>query len=765
MAQPSDLAKPVPNQDMRAESTDAMEPAKFKLGAPADVTGNAATQPGLQVPEEDQQSLMQMAGLQTEVPEGTKLPDEDQKLIDEISSSEDFLAAHAQDEQGNAALDAERPIGPGREFAMRFMEGLARNPKESISLMQKALGKDFEVFSGKTGELRFKKRGSKNSFPLDISGFGGSLQEVLGDFADLSGMGVDVAADTAGVVAGAAVGGPLGVGAGLVGGAALATAAREAAVRAFEGESSTDLAKEFALNTGINVATLGLGKVLKGGAKRGLDMMKEVMQTKPIERVKQLAGVRQAFEQISKDIGVGTQTPTEAAGKIADGVEQIYERLNKQVAVTREISIAKAGKSAVPVEGYAAALEKELLDNGVPAEYIGRLNDKEVRSFVTDHLKKSEIYGSGETSMPVVNKMIDDLIQIRKGGGMPMTELWNKLQFWKNPAAYESKSAAISPEPLQAVSRKLRQHLADDRDSVLMELFKDDPGNLKFVKDAITEKAQKADAIKQLKGMILRSNDTMELFADSLTKGNSAKKNIVDFKATFGSQSEEFQALRAAWMDKVYNEAVDPKLGIVKAEALTGALKKAGDTVVNEMLSPAEKFRLNFIAKRAEQIHYLDFVGDKEAAQKFVKDSAVGTISRSPTQAVRALWQLTRGNAEAARFLANDGLLDIAANINSKQGKGFWVSVIQGFRRSLDATDVYRTKEGREIMRRINFDDKLKDPAVLEKLLGIKAPGQTLMQASGQKLPGKTGMLPGVPAFTASEMVQKPIEDAGATAK
>ncbi len=765
MAQPSDLAKPIPNQDARAESTAAMEPAKFNLGTPADVTGNAAAQVAPEVNPDDEKALMEIAGLQSELPEGTEIPDEDQKLISEIAGAEDFLAAKAHDDQGNVVAD-QRPIGPGQEFAMRFKEGLARNPQESVSLMQKALGKDFEVFQGKTGELRFKKKGSKNSFPLDMPGFGGSLQEALGDFADLSGMGIEVAADMVGVAAGVAaipVSGPLGVGAGLVGGAALATAAREAAVRAFEGETSTDLAKEFALNTGINVATLGLGKVLKGGAKRGLDMMKEVIQSKPMTRVKQLAGVREAFEQISKDVGVGAQTPAEAAGKISTGVEQIYERLNKQVAVTREISIAKAGKDAVPTEGYAQALEKELLDNGVPESYIGRLHDKEVRAFVANHLKASEVYGSGETSMPVVNKMIDDLITIRKGGGMQMGEVWNKLQFWKNPAAYESKSAAISPEPLQAVSRRLRQHLADDRDSVLMTLFKDDPGNLKFVKDAIAEKAQKADALKQLKGMILRSNETMELFATSLTSGNSAKKNIADFKATFGPNSEEFTALRSAWMDKIYNESVDPVLGVVKAEGLNGALKKAGDHVVSEMLNPAERLKLQFIAKRAEQVHYMDFINNKQESQRAVKDFATASISRSPSQYVRGLWALTRGNAEAARFLANDGLVDLAASSTQKHSKGFWVATIQGFRKMLDATDIHRTKDGREVLRRINFDDKLKDPAVLEKLLGIKAPGQTLMQASGDKLPGKTGVLPGAGAFSASELIQQPLDEAGAT--
>ncbi|MCH7695462.1 MAG: hypothetical protein IIB73_04085, partial [Proteobacteria bacterium] len=310
---------------------------------------------------------------------------------------------------------------------------IAEEKSLAKKMFSRMLGPEFEVKS-KDDELFFRKKGSKKFFRLDPEGFEGGLREVILDtFADLSGEGIEAVAsvtgEVVGVAAGAAVaGGPgaiIGAIAGVPIGGGFATLARQAAIEVFEGETSTDLAQEFAMNTGFNLVALGTGVILKSGFKRASVFLKEALEKAPGRRVKQLAEIRQAFEQVANEIGAPiqklsppitgkkpkggfTQITTEIGPKaktrgqigkeIEDSITRQNNMLDKKVKLVKSETIAKSvGLDGSPkifdTNTYAEELASVLDELGVTREVQSAMVSEVTSKIPTNTVRRNVLQG------------------------------------------------------------------------------------------------------------------------------------------------------------------------------------------------------------------------------------------------------------------------------------------------------------------------------------------------------------------------------------
>jgi hypothetical protein len=92
-------------------------------------------------------------------------------------------------------------------------------------------------------------------------------------------------------------------------------------------------------------------------------------------------------------------------------------------------------------------------------------------------------------------------------------------------------------------------------------------------------------------------------------------------------------------------------------------------------------------------------------------------------------------------------LLELASKTKDLTKQGFWLKTSQGLRRMMDATDLVQ-KGDRKVLKKMDFDEKLKDPEVLKKMLEIQQQQSTFRA-------------PGLPSFAISETIQdaaRPVE-------
>lgn len=792
--QPSQLPSKVPGEELAEAKEQALaekpgqinlpEPVREHMQSTPSVTDSLVEQPVQQSPEEDPQQMS----------------DDPDTLLRDLAKSEAFLETVEEADQELTAgpelvqegtPEAEqRPLGFRQEMAARAIQNLGRNPAEQKSLLQKALGKDFEVKS-RGDELFFRKRGSKKFFPIDREGMFTSLREFIADaLPDISGelletgvaVGTEVGAVKSGAVAGGtlglAAGGPaggfagaaLGSGAGFVAGipasAAASVAAREGAIRYFEGETSTDLKDEFVLNTGINAATLGTGMVLKRGVKRGLAALQEILESQPKVRVQELAEIRQSFEQVRSDVGLPEVSPAKGGQQIYDSVVALNNRLDKKVGLVKEQAIAAAGERRFPTERYAQKLSQILESVGITKEQqqflafsregidVEKLPD-EIKNVLNNRalakrqllgkLREAKVFGS-DTGADFVDEALTQLGKVNQSGGLKAKEMFDLLDYWKQPAGYKPGGVKVEfPAETQALARQLRMELTGDRSALFADVFKGNPEQLAYAQAAFKEYAERIDYINKFKQVFKRQTS-----AEKFTRALIAPKNsqqIKNLKFLLGSDSDEFNFVKAQWFSDVTEKAIDPVTGTVKPVQLEKSLKAYGDDVLGEMIEPKQLESLKFVANRAKQIPNLDM--SQNASQTFVKDAASVLLLnyKHPAIVVRALWFLSRGNADAAHYLANDGLLDVATSLKDPIKRTRAVKVIESFQRLLDATDVATDKAGRKYLKPMDIEQRLQDPQVQELLMKqLPKPGQ-MDNLSRGKAPGAGGVALGTGAI------------------
>lgn len=781
--QPSDLPKPPGTEEPQIEAAAVELPAQPQ----------AEPSPQPQAAAEDTPTQAEALKNQLRVTEGyefdpeaalAQMDPQTREAFERMAKNEALLQAadEAAGEQNAAEGEfpegkpEENPLSVGKELEVRAKKSAAFNQKDERNLMQKVLGDDF-VVSEKDGELWFRKKGAKSKHRIDRSAFGllkeGKFaeagREAAGDVADMTGTGIEIAGNVAGEAAsiaagskigagigflavgpgGAFVGGATGAIAGAVAGTAVAAATgiamREMAVEAFGGQNSGNAAEEFVIATGINAATLGAGVMLKGVGRKMIAPLRDALENSPKQRLYQLAQIRSEFEAITQKIGVKGQTTAQTGAQIDGAVVRLEKQLGEQVELLKTETIAKGADKPFPAENYSRAVEKILGDYGLPKDTLPViLNDPVLQGKVIQNMLKGDRLGATPENARLVRQLLGEL---KAGGKFKMDDLYDQLDRLRGLAEYEKSPDALTP--LNKIARELRQALAKDRNGIIEAMYKDnDPHG---IASAIKEYSSRIDAIDDFRNIFTRKR-SVELFTDSIVSKNNSKM-IAQVKELLGPESPEFQALQAEWIDQICKKSIESGSGVVNGKKLRSTLESYGEDVVNQMISPREKLTLEYIARKAEKIPYLDMLNSSAASQQAVKDGAMAIISGGkniPAQ-VRLLWTLFRENADAAKYLSEEGLLELAQQQKNGFTKRQLIKVSQAFGKLIDASDVVVTKGGHKRYQVVSFEDRLKDPEFAKLFMGEQ---DRLIRAEGmQTIPGSVsqGAAPGLDSLTAAQ--------------
>jgi hypothetical protein len=652
-------------------------------------------------------------------------------------STEDLIAQYNQldtQERGledqmtpMAGEDDERPIGVWDEMKARGISSLGTNPGQTAFLLQKTLGKDFEI-TLRGHNILFKKKGSKKWHPVDREGFEGGVREILGDVADLAGMGTSIAGNVAGKAAGGLLGsaaGPAGTIAGaLAGGGMGETALREAAMRAFDEASGKDeIAKELVWNTGIDAATLGMGFLIKPFVKKGVEVFKEVVEDTPMRRVEQHAAIRQSFEEIVHDVGgKTTKTGGEIGESVRGAIDHLEENLLEQVKGAKSYLQVKYAGKKVPAANYLGEIKKQLSDLGIDETLLSKMNvDKGIKNEVLRSLAESRVYGNPKEGMKHIELLLKDYnnmitraeVDKAVGPGLGIQELFNNRQFWRGRGDFVHGQSGAATERTEQLARDLRRALTQDAAVLSENALRNTPQEGSF-KKAMKEYSDKIDTIEEFKTLMNRKK-SVELITDAMFETDGSNR-IKDLKFLLGEKSPQYEMVKQHWMNKIYDKAIDPKTGVIQGQKLEAELKAYGKNVVNEILTPREQLAMRFVAKQAEKISYLDILSGSQAVQT-VKDAAqtVALGGKNPGPLVRMFWNLTNSNAKAAKYLADEGLLKIAKDVKDPLIGDNVLKAASYFKQILDASDVV-VKDGREVLKIREFDDIIKDRKVMKEM-------------------------------------------------
>lgn len=793
MAQPSDLAKMPGNKKKAVIDEQAAQSQNLK--APPQESSE-------QVINDDELANQIMGSMKAEkgisneptpMPQGAdpNVDYGDNKSVDqalqELARDQAYLneSKAPQDEFQMAEPGEAKPIGALQEFKARAIQHIGSSKEDQLKLLQKALGSNFDVRLKDNEEIVFRKKGSSKFFPIDATGFSGGLREVVGDIIDFSGDVLEQGAASIGAVTsvatggatglalggagGAAVGGTLGVAAAPAVGALTGVAARRAAIEHMIGSTSEGFMDELKLATAFNYAALGLGAIVKSAAKRSLETLKDSLELSPISRVKQLAEVRQNFGKLADEFGEKTFTKGQAGQQAYDAIEAYGNKLDKKVRLVRDDLKTKLGDTVQPVERYVKELENVLNDLGVSqdqlltlkssggkAKSLSKLVKGESNPAAEEYAKilanaKEKSAAGSDTGHLFIKKIMDEYINVNKDGGYGALTLFDKLDLWKLNAAYVDKGAKVDyPKATQALSRRIRQALAEDRNEIITNAFGDSKEKASIALGAIDEFAKNIDDVKRFKKLFM-SGKNPEKFTDALVQpGNS--KQLQKLKNILGEESNEFGQIQAEYIDKVFNKALNARTGVIDGDKILKTMQATGDDMLNVLMSKDQQLTLQLIAKRSQQIAYEDILNNPQAKEK-LKDAAAVAISRGRTigPAVRLLWSLTRANADAAKYLSDEGLIEVAVNIKDPFQRTKAVKVIEFFQHMLNATDIRKSPAtGKNYLVPFKFEEKMKDPAIVRMLQQYQEGGLNRSFQAPKLMP----RVPGANAFGISATVR-----------
>jgi len=662
----------------------------------------------------------------------------------------------------DAGPNDERPIGFMEEFGTRAAGSMGRNEEEELSIIQRKLGKEKFTVAKRKGKIQFKKNNSSLWFDWDpedtdrgdIADTAGTLFEGAANV--LTEVGTIGAGFVAGSFPGAAASAILAPGVG----AAAGVMAREAAVKFFEGEVSASRAEEMSLSIGMNYATLGMGWMLKGTGKKVVGAIKDALELSPHHRIKQLAGIRQGVEELASQIGIKTKTSAEAGKIIHDGVTAIDEALDMKMSSVREMMDVAGGGARHATENYRKEIYNQLGELGMAEDVVTSLvneipakNGKKLKlEMVLKSLGEDKVYGDPNGGVETIRRMIGALEHTEKKGGMDVKDLFSNLDYLKDLSGYRPGSKEEIPDAMQAVARKLRHALAKDRNEVAQKLYGENSGGFSFIDGALKEYTAKMDSIIDLRKMF-RNKKSIEKFTDALTAKDSSKQ-LANLKGLLGEGSEEFKLVQAEWVDKLLSKSIDPDVGIVSGKQLRMAMESHGEDVVNLMISPEQKLSLARMAHIAEKVPYMDILNNTQQQQILQNGIlAASTKFNNIGYLTKIIWHVARQSADAAKYLTDKGLLEMTHGLKDPMQKRTMVKVMENVEKMFAATDIYTTKDGRRILKQIDFDKKLSETDVQKLFFGQQATRAANAGDVIEKLPAsiKFNATPAPAAHTAAQ--------------
>lgn len=557
----------------------------------------------------------------------------------------------------------------------RFKSKFGQNVEDQRRIMQSSLGDAYDTKIS-DDEVLFKKKGEKKYRRVDPKQF-----ELISDLTDFAPEVLEGAATSVGAGLGTLAGGPIGTVAGAAGGGALGGAARNMAVQAFGAEPTADLAKEAAFGAAVNTLMLPAAAAGRWGMKGVLNLFEDAVGGSPTAVVRQASKIRQGFDELRAEIGIPRGTKGEAGKEIRTAADKVASDLSKEMDMFRTQATKAAGDAPLKAERTAGKI-KELLakQNLIPeADGTFKMPSK-------DELAQWEPFG--DSSGKILHDLITDYNEINKNGGLTMLRLFNKADAYRKTADF----AKTNPKAVNAIYRQLRGAIGQDQADAAALVLKGTDGE-ELAQTAVKKYAANKGALDKVERLTRRS---AEKIADSLSSKNNSEI-VEDLAQVFGKDSDTFKTVQTHWVSNILEKSIDKDSGIINGNMVEDAMDSFGKDVVRQFLEPQQEASIRMLAKRSRKLPFFDPAKNASEAgllKNFVQAWS-GNIAGQAAFA-RLTYSVLGGNSRAMRWLAKDGIQEIAQQTKDPVGRTSLMKLASGLQWMVENSQIKKTTKGGE---------------------------------------------------------------------
>lgn len=637
----------------------------------------------------------------------------------------------------------------------RWDAGMGRNPQESVAILQTKYGKQNVKLANGGKEIAVRQPNGKfMTLDGDQVGFWADL---IGDIADASGglyQGAHSAvAEIPGVAAAAAAAPETGGGSLLAIPPILAAAgmhganARDSAVRAYGITPTANLTEEQIAGAAANVVGYGVGAALKNTLQGAAKFVQNARLTSPEERIRQLGVVRSTLDEIAtRYFPRGARvTADQTDASIRSATERLSSELGSQVGAKRGQVLRMAGEEGRfsaqqtidelrdilrPYVSFerdgTAKLSGEvgagvdytmrpptvvdtgiLNERGQPISRIAKLNWQEVP--VPGQPVREPINPGGMNEGPkLFEKLTEDynrLLTEQAQGGVKAQELFDTTSYYQENGHFHQ----LHGDRATQIAKRVGYASAADRNQMAMQVLGGDPegAEYKAFEAAYKNHSEKIDYLRDMETM-LSKQENAPVISEAIIRPKKAE-DIRKFKQMYGAGTSDLAGtdqspwgnVRSYWINKLFEDHVDPSTGILNTRKLLETLNKYGDDVLSEVFRPAEKGKLGELgqirqlALKANKIQVNDLMTPEQYAG-FIKDLVQSPVFRGLMPKARALiaWTLSKPRPMAADYLVEEGWRDVAKMPELERPA--WEQMVSNYR-SMYELARRRKVNGREI--------------------------------------------------------------------
>jgi hypothetical protein len=574
----------------------------------------------------------------------------------------------------------------GGTFAQRIVSKLGRSPEEQRRLLTKMLGSGFETKVDGEGEVLFRQKGAKKYQRLDPKGFG-TVGELLKDLgADFAGDIVEGAIGGAGTAAGFAAAGPAGAVAGSAVGGGVGAGVRQSLIEAMGVTPTEDLESEVMMGAGLNVAFLGAGAAARTVLGKAAGIGRNALTETPMARVSEAADVlretTELFEKHGLKLGADSRTVGERTSAALHAAER---KLGEQVGIARKMFEERVNPSTDlwDVEEFVKRAESLFAERRV------RPNADNPYQIPQIEVQRSAFAPNERAALTELASMYNKAQ--KNARRLTYDEIRQSMQKLDALADFDGQSSARIKNQLPAVRGALR---ADEHKIIDLALDGEDK---EFYKTALKDFSDQIDDIRTFRAKFRQAGESGEAFVKKLIRKDRAE-DVTKLKAILGENSEDFMALRGAWLESVFKD-VRNDTGALDGSYLKQEIEKWGEPLFKEMLGEDGLRRLQIQARRAEKIPLAD-IKDPGAKQS-VKDAAILALGSKlfPQTKAAMLLRLFGFNAKAAQYLTDEGLMALAREARGPAERRRAVQLLQAMKKELSNYKTVKTKDGREVLR------------------------------------------------------------------
>lgn len=588
-----------------------------------------------------------------------------------------------------------------KDLWQRAKASFGSNPDQAAAILGKYYGEG-NVRVSTDNQVEFRRDDKSKFQRMDPDHF-----EILGDvIADMIGPAVEglVMGGTEAGMAGAgfAGAGPIGAAGAAITGAAAAGSAGAAARRGVVSAMGVDPnmgGASFQSDAMNGIAGSLVAKPIVGVGNWIKSQVAQAVEELPMNRLMGVARLRKAAEDTIVNSGPSGLSRREVGQNVIQAVDALHDRYEAGVGLVNSRAIQLNKDRVVPMPNAISKMREiiereggEILPSGeaiIPRNFesVSPSVASEIRTVTSDGMygKSSSNYINSSKADPVdfassptatkpfgdpngraaLKKLADDYNLYSRNQldpGLSIRELINNVKAYQKLSKFDETNP-FSPDTLQGY-KDIQKAMGKDRDTLFQKIFKDQP-EAPLLEKAYNDYSTHIEPITAFQDAF-NAAKSPEAFADSLiTKGGSQR--IRDLKYILGENSDEFKQVKGSWINNMFNDSIDSKTGVFRAQNFINELDSHGKDVLNEMMSPGDMNKLKLIAAKANRIYTGDF--SSTGTQSSMND-LVGFLSASPTKIVaRTLFKLTGKNPQAQDYLLDKGFIEAAAKAQDTPSK------------------------------------------------------------------------------------------------